>query len=75
MVYVGKDSAEKFVSFLTKLIGLLKRKQKAVEKCHVYFKKFAHAELQGDNDSENRQVRDHRHYTVYTEEQPKTIAT
>ena len=31
MVYVGKDSVEKFVSFLTKLIGLLKREQKAVE--------------------------------------------
>ena len=69
--YYCKDCVEKFVEHIknevkwlcvtfpqqpmAELTDALKREHEAVKNCHICFKEF--------NDSENRKVRDHCHYT------------
>ena len=70
-MYRGKDCVEKFVEYIeeevkrlyetfprqpmTELTDALKREHRAAEKCHICLKEF--------NDSRNRKVRHHCHYT------------
>ena len=72
-MYWGKDWVEKFVEHIeekvkrlyetfprqpmTKLTDVLKRDREASEMCHICLKEF--------NDSRNRKVRDHCHYTGF----------
>ena len=44
---------------MTELADVLKREHKAAEKGHVCFKGFANAEWEGNNDPENRKVKNH----------------
>ena len=70
-MYQGEDCVEKFVEYIeeevkrlyatfpqqsmTELTDTLKREHEAAEKCHICLKEF--------NDSKNKKVRDHCHYT------------
>ena len=70
-MYRSKDCVEKFVEYIeeevkrlsekfpqkpmVELTDALKREHEAPEKCHIWLNKF--------NDSKNKKVRDHCHYT------------
>ena len=70
-MYRGKECVEKFVEYIeeevkrlyatflqqpmTELTDVLKREHKAAERCNICLKEF--------NDSQNKKVRDHCHYT------------
>ena len=73
ILYQGKDYVEKFVEYIEeevkrlhekfpqqpmiKLTDALKREHEPAEKCRICLKEF--------NDSRNRKVRDHCHYTGF----------